>query len=188
MKMIFSTQLLILAGLLCVPFAAQATTRIVTLEERSLVYQLLDRGFLSEGAMEIPLALLGEQGVPEGVVLSVSQELAHAKRTYQQGEPVEGLLVMLKNASGDAVEYSYNRTCPVQYRVYDFGWNLVFDSVHKDMCSVGTGPAVHPIQELAAGDVTVYEMRHSGVLMPGSYMVAMSFNGMFAGIKEITIQ
>ena len=117
-------------GLFILPSAVRAELAqpLATTAEQNALHYIIDSGLVSPEAYALPLALLGEDGVPEGLELTVSQKIQYSPRTYTQAEDVRGLLVLMKNTTNKPIAYGENSECFVQYRIYNSAWRLVYNN------------------------------------------------------------
>jgi hypothetical protein len=178
---------------LFVPYTAQATTPPLvnlSVQEKNIIYQLLDRGFIHKEKYAIPLAFIDRAGIPSELKLSVSQYIAHSNRTYSAGDDIVGLLVLITNISTSAVTYTEHHSCPLGYRIYTTDWRMLYNSDEADRCHASSPITVSKVITIDPLDVHAYEIVHSSqqyTLPKGEYIVALSYNGVPAGVKTITI-
>lgn len=147
---------------------------------RDLVYVARDIVRMIEGIEHVstPSAAAGKN--EDAVTLKTSQLIEHANRTYAPHTDVQGLLLIVTNASTSNVVLEARRSCQVSYRIYDAAGTLRYDSANRPVCQ--SGETVTYI--LRAGATRMFPVTHRAQdydLAPGTYRFVLDYPGYGSG-------
>jgi hypothetical protein len=168
--------------------AAAGTDTPLDTATQNALHLMIDTGLVRDAAHPKVLELLHKEGVPEGVALDVSQYIQESDRTYTQEEGIHGLLVRAKNTTDDDITYT-EQSCALTYRIYTPTWEQVYVRDTAAVCTPlqQSGLVIQQVRTLRPTEMIGYEMRHSESLPVGTYRVALSFNGVFVGVRTVHI-
>jgi len=169
------------------------------------VEKLIDKGIIPSGMAEkartfahmISRSEDAGQGVdtPEGALnaqyaeVRVSQYIENGSRTYQAGQDITGLVLLLKNTSTaeEPIEFEAKRGCQVVYRIYDEDDTLLYDSSTSDKCQTTDRVTFF----MRAGATRMFNVTHHTIdyrLDPGTYRFEVEYPEYGMGERTIEVE
>lgn len=138
--------------------------------------------FLTGNSQKIPSTLNAEH-----VAVEVSQYIAYANRTYKEGEPVEGLLLRVRNTSTSTIDLEGRRKCHVSYKIWTNDRTLMlYDSATTSACQSGERVRFY-LDALGHRTFPITHTSDTYHLKPGSYIFELEYPEYGKGERTVTI-
>ena len=185
------------AGLLTLALVAGGIAyaqRVEAISLRALVDLLLQRGIIpatqeqrAREAVEV-ISVLNPDAVdnPDAVELRASQLIEFADRTYREGDPIEGLLLTVKNTSTETLALKGRRKCVLSYAILSQDGTELYNSAERPVCNTGEEITYY----LEPGRTRMLRMRHTPEaypLKPGRYTVRLDYPPYGNATRTITV-
>ena len=163
------------------------------------IQMLIDRGIISVEKQEIAQELgellgnIEDESEQVGklnadkVTVSVSQFIEYGTLTYNAYEDVNGLILLVKNPTDEALILEAKRGCQVVYTITDAVGDIVYMSADKGACKTDEKVTY----KLGAGDTRIFEIEHESSaysLKRGEYTVTLEYPGYGKGSRVITVE
>ena len=166
----------------------------------SFVETLIDYGIIPEHMANKAREVLGlverlevQEQSQEGpmnadkVSVRASQLINVGNLTFEYGEDVKGLLLLVKNESEADIDLEAKRGCQVIYRVYNADGNELYDSSSESKCDTNEKVTYR----LNAGQTRMFPVTHydtSYRLEKGTYRVLIDYPGYGSGERTIVVE
>ncbi len=125
----------------------------------------------------------------EHVAVDVSQYIAHANRVYKEGDPIEGLLLRVRNTSTSTIDLEGRRKCHMSYKILtEDRARVLYDSAASStICQ--SGERVHYYIE--PGGHRTFPLTHApdAYRLPrGTYIFELEYPEYGKGERTITVE
>jgi len=161
---------------------------------RALIDLLLQRNIIpaeqkerAQEAVDV-LSVLNPDAVdnPDAVELSASQLIEFGDRTYREGDPIEGLILVVKNTGEETLALKGRRKCVLSYAILASDGTELYNSADRPVCNTGEEITYY----LGPGKSRMLRMRHvqeSYPLKPGRYTVRLDYPPYGSRERTITV-
>lgn len=146
-------------------------------------------------ARSFVLFLLGVNRAPddgEGVnvdkiVLEASQYIAHANLTFKEGEPIEGIILRIRNTTESTIELEGRRGCHVSYKIFTADRSqMLYDSATADACKTGER-AHYFLPPLGHRTFPIIHSAETYRLAPGDYIFELNYPEYGSAERTVTV-